>query len=192
MSLNNVEYIIVGLGNVGKEYEMTRHNVGFMVMDKLAEKYGFRFDKTKFNSYCTVTSISNKKILVMKPNTYMNRSGIAVIEAMQFYKIPIQNVIIVYDDTSLDVGKIRIRRSGSDGGHNGIKNIIYLAGANNFPRIKIGISNKPHPQYSLSDWVLGKFTADDMSHINSAVDVTCEAIENIISRGIDYAMNMYN
>ena len=137
-----VEYIIAGLGNPGAQYENTRHNAGFMTVDTLAAKHGFEIKRLKFKSLTADVTIAGKRCLVMKPSTFMNNSGEAIVEAMNFYKIPIENVIICYDDISLDPGKIRIRRKGSDGGHNGIKSIIYLTGSQDFPRIKVGVGQK--------------------------------------------------
>ena len=151
-----VEYIIAGLGNPGEKYEGTRHNAGFIVMDALAEKLGFEMKKLKFKSLCADVSVSGKHCLVMKPSTFMNNSGQAISEAMNYYKLDIEHVVIVYDDISLEPGKLRIRRKGSDGGHNGIKSIIYLTGEDTFPRIKMGVGKKPHPKYDLADWVLSR------------------------------------
>ena len=152
-----VEYIIAGLGNPGTDYENTRHNIGFMTVDTLCERYKLSCKKVKFKSLTCDAMIGGKRCLIMKPTTFMNKSGEAVTEAMSFYKIPPERTIIVYDDISLEPGKLRIRRKGSDGGHNGIKNIIYLSGKDTFPRIKMGVGAKPHPDYSLADWVLGHF-----------------------------------
>lgn len=164
-----IEYLIVGLGNPGKEYERTRHNCGYMALDYLAESVGASVKKLKFKSLVGECEIENKRCLLMKPTTYMNNSGIAVKEAMSFYKIPPEKVIIIFDDISLDVGKMRIKRKGSSGGQNGIKNIIYLIGSENFPRIKIGIGKKPHPDYDLKDWVLSRFNDKDIKSINEVL-----------------------
>lgn len=187
-----IEYIIVGLGNPGKEYENTRHNVGFMAVDMLAEKYGCRIDKLKFKSLCCDTVINSKRVLIMKPSTYMNLSGQAVTEAMQFYKIPIENVLVISDDISLDVGKLRCRRKGSDGGHNGLKNIIYLTGQNTFPRIKLGVGKKPNPEYNLADWVLSRFTDKELSELKNSLSAAVDAAELILQGKMDEAMNRHN
>ena len=150
-----VEYIIVGLGNPGAQYENTRHNAGFMTVDTLAAKYKFDIKKLKFKSLTGDVVIAGKRCLVMKPSTFMNNSGEAVVEAMNFYKIPIENVIVCYDDISLEPGKLRIRRKGSDGGHNGIKNIISHMGTDTFNRVKVGIGEKPNG-WDLADYVLAK------------------------------------
>ena len=144
-----VEYIIVGLGNPGTQYDGTRHNIGFMTVDALCDKYKLSCKKLRFKSLTCDAMIGGKRCLIMKPTTYMNNSGEAVVEAMQFYKIPPERTIIVFDDISLEPGRLRIRRKGSDGGHNGIKSIIYLSGSDAFPRIKMGVGAKPHPDYSL-------------------------------------------
>ena len=153
----SVEYIVVGLGNAGTKYEGTRHNAGFIALDHLSQQLGVKIDRIKFKSLVTTCTISDKKVLLMKPSTYMNNSGLAVTEAMNFYKIPPENVIVIFDDISLETGKMRIRRKGSDGGHNGIKNIIYLSGSDQFPRIKLGVGHKPE-KWDLADWVLSHFT----------------------------------
>lgn len=187
-----IEYIIVGLGNPGKEYENTRHNAGFLTIEKLCDKYNFKADRLKYKSLCGDTVISGKRCLVMKPSTYMNNSGQAVVEAMNFYKIPAENIIVIYDDISLEPSQLRIRRKGSDGGHNGIKNIIYLTGKDTFPRIKIGVGKKPHPKYDLADWVLSTFKKDEQPLMDEAFDKAVQAIELIVSGDIDKAMNNFN
>ncbi|MCI7766423.1 MAG: aminoacyl-tRNA hydrolase [Oscillospiraceae bacterium] len=187
-----VEYIIAGLGNPGAEYENTRHNAGFMTVDTLAEKHGFEIKRLKFKSLTADVSIAGKRCLVMKPSTFMNKSGEAIVEAMNFYKIPIENVIICYDDISLEPGKIRIRRKGSDGGHNGIKSIIYLTGSQDFPRVKIGVGQKPTKEYDLASWVLGNFPSEDIPKLHEATDNACAALEHIVKGDIDKAMNLFN
>lgn len=187
-----VEYIIVGLGNPGKEYEHTRHNAGFLTIEKLCEKYNFKADRLKYKSLCGDAVISGKRCLVIMPSTYMNNSGQAVVEAMNFYKIPIENILVIYDDISLEPSQLRIRRKGSDGGHNGIKNIIYLTGNDNFPRIKIGVGKKPHPKYNLADWVLSTFKKEEIPLMEEAFDKAVQAIEMIVGGDIDKAMNTFN
>lgn len=186
------EFIIVGLGNPGTKYMDTRHNAGFMAIDTLAEKYNADIKKIKFKSLCGNIVISGRNCLVMKPSTYMNNSGEAVVEAMNFYKIPIQNVIVVYDDISLAPSKLRIRRKGSDGGHNGIKSIIYLSGSDEFPRIKLGVGKKPHPDYNLADWVLSSFKADEIPLMKQSCQNACNCIELMVDGKTDKAMNQYN
>ncbi len=187
-----VEYIIVGLGNPGTEYENTRHNIGFMTMDTLCEKYNLNCKKLRFKSLTCDAVISGKRCLIMKPTTFMNNSGQAVTEAMSFYKIPPERTIVVYDDISLAPGKLRIRRKGSDGGHNGIKNIIYLSGKDTFPRIKMGVGAKPHPDYNLADWVLGHFSKEDGEALTKCFENAVSSIELIVDDKTDEAMNKFN
>lgn len=190
-SFGGVEFIVAGLGNPDRKYENTRHNAGFITADMLADKYDTRLDRIKFKSLCTTCTINDKKVLIMKPSTYMNNSGLAVKEAMSFFRIPPEKTLIIFDDISLDVGKLRIRRKGSDGGHNGIKNIIYLSGSDMFPRIKIGIGQKPE-KWQLADWVLSEFSSDEKKLLDEAAGKACSAAELIISGQTDKAMNLYN
>jgi PTH1 family peptidyl-tRNA hydrolase len=183
---------VVGLGNPDRKYENTRHNTGFMCLDKIAEKFGANVTRLKFKSLVGECTINGKKVLLMKPQTYMNNSGEAVVEAMNFYKIPSENVVLIFDDISLDVGKMRIRRKGSHGGQNGVKNIIYLSGKDTFPRIKVGIGKKPHPDYDLASWVLSKFTNDELKLIDKMGDNCCDAVGYIIDGKTDMAMNRFN
>lgn len=187
-----VEYLIAGLGNPGLQYEGTRHNAGYMVVDKLGEKLGFDIKRMKFKSLCGDVSIGGKHCVVLKPTTYMNNSGQAIAEAMNFYKLDIDHVIIVYDDISLEPGRLRIRRKGSDGGHNGIKSVIHLTGEDTFPRIKMGVGKKPHPKYDLADWVLGHFSDEDKDKMDKAAENACEALELMVSGKTDEAMNKFN
>ncbi|MGN0476710.1 MAG: aminoacyl-tRNA hydrolase [Ruminococcus sp.] len=189
---SSVEYMVVGLGNPDKKYENTRHNTGFICLDKVAEKFGANVNRIKFKSLVGECTIEGKKVLMMKPQTYMNNSGQAVVEAMNFYKIPAENVVLIFDDISLDVGKMRIRRKGSDGGQNGVKNIIYLSGKDTFPRIKVGIGKKPHPDYDLAKWVLSKFSSDEIKLIDQMADNCCEALPYILDGNVDKAMNLFN
>lgn len=184
-------YIVVGLGNPGSEYEHTRHNTGFMALDILAEKYNIKVDRLKFKSLCGVGTIGDRRVLLMKPSTYMNLSGQAVTEAMAFYKTPPERTLILSDDISLDTGKLRIRRKGSDGGHNGIKNIIYLSGSDQFPRIKIGVGAKP-AQWNLADWVLSHFSEQEIKNVEQACACVNEAVPLILQGDIDKAMNKFN
>ncbi len=190
-TIGGIEYIIAGLGNPDRKYENTRHNAGFITVDALADKYGVRLDRIKYKSLCASVIINDKKVLLMKPSTYMNNSGLAVKEAMSFFKVPPEKTLIIFDDISLDVGKLRIRRKGSDGGHNGIKNIIYLSGSDQFPRIKIGVGKKPE-KWDLADWVLSSFTESEGKLLNEAVDNACDAAQLIINGQTDKAMNLYN
>ena len=188
----NVEYLIVGLGNIGTQYEGTRHNAGFMAVDRLASKHKFDIKKIKYKSLCGEVMISGKRCLVIKPTTFMNLSGQAVVEAMEFYKIPSEKVIVLYDDISLPISKLRVRRKGSDGGHNGIKNIIYLTGKDDFPRVKIGVGEKPNPAMDLADWVLSRFKKEEYEELSPALDNAVSCVELIVSGKIDEAMNKYN
>ena len=189
---NSIEYIIVGLGNPGRQYENTRHNAGFIALDYIAEELGVKVNRIKFKSTVGEARIGGKRCLLMKPSTFMNLSGQAVTEAMRFYKIPPERVIVLSDDISLDVGVIRIRRKGSDGGQKGLQNIIYLSGSDRFPRVKIGIGKKPHPDYELKDWVLSRFTDKDQKLIAERLPDVMGAVEWIVRGDIDKAMNLYN
>ena len=186
------DFLVVGLGNPGLQYEKTRHNVGFMSADLLMKKAGGEFTKHKMDAHFGECEIGKKRILVMKPQTFMNNSGTAVSAVSKFYKIPEDKIIIISDDISLDVGKIRIRRKGSHGGHNGLKDIFQLLGTDSIMRVKIGVGAKPHPDYDLADWVLGKFPKEDEENLSTALDSSVKATEEIIKRGIDSAMNKYS
>lgn len=187
-----VEYIIAGLGNPGIQYQDTRHNAGFMAIDTIAKKFNADVKKIRFKSLCGECIIGGKKCLLMKPTTYMNNSGEAVVEAMNFYKVPIEKLIVIYDDISLEPSKLRIRNKGSDGGHNGIKSIIYLTGANTFPRIKIGVGKKPHPDFNLADWVLSNFKADEIPLIREACENAASSVELMTAGKTSEAMNKFN
>lgn len=189
---SSYDYIIAGLGNPGGKYEMTRHNAGFLAMDLLAIEDGFDIKKLKHHALVADAEINGKRCLVMKPQTMMNNSGEAIGEAARFYKIPPENVIIVYDDISLDIGQTRIRRKGSAGGHNGIKSIIAHLGSENFPRVKVGVGKKPDPEYDLVSWVLGRFPKDKESDLKSALENSTKAVRLIVGDEIDKAMNLYN
>lgn len=186
-----VEFLIVGLGNPGRQYENTRHNAGFITLDVIAEKAGARVDRIKFKGLCGEGMLGGKKVLFLKPSTFMNLSGQSVQEAMSFYKLPPEKVLVIFDDISLDPGKLRIRRKGSDGGHNGIKNIIYLSGKDTFPRIKMGVGKKPNPGWALADWVLSRFTEDEQKALLDAAGKAASAAELIVQGNIDKAMNLY-
>ena len=189
---NSIEYLIVGLGNPGRQYEGTRHNVGFISLDYIAGELGVKVNRIKFKSTVGEARISGKRCLLMKPSTFMNLSGQAVTEAMRFYKIPPERTLIIFDDISLDAGTMRVRRKGSDGGHNGMKNIIYLSGSDAFPRIKVGVGKKPHPDYDLKDWVLSRFSSQDAKLITDLLPNIKSAAELIIAGNIDEAMNRFN
>lgn len=185
-------WLLVCLGNPGDKYENTRHNVGFMVADEVAERQRAPIQKVKFKALTNVLTISGEKVLVMKPTTYMNLSGEAVRQAVDFYKVAPDHVLVISDDTSLAVGRLRIRKGGSAGGHNGLKSIIQHLGSDQFPRIKVGVGEKPHPDYDLADWVLGKFVGEDKKTIDTAVKRAADAVECIIADGCDKAMNRFN
>lgn len=191
-SNNSIEYLIVGLGNPDRKYENTRHNAGYLMLDYIADKCVVRVNRIKFKSTVGEARLGSHRVLLMKPSTYMNNSGQAVVEAMNFYKIPAENVIVLLDDINLDVGKMRIRSKGSDGGQNGMKNIIYLSGSDKFPRIKIGIGKKPNPEYDLAAWVLSKFTKDDFKKLEAVAENTYDSVELIMDGKISEAMNRYN
>lgn len=187
-----VEWIVVGLGNPGKQYESTRHNMGFLAADGLADREGFRFSKLRFKAWTAQWEHRGSKILVMKPQTYMNLSGEAVGEAARFYKVPPQRVLVISDDIALPAGKLRIRPSGSAGGHNGLKSIIRHLGSDQFPRIKVGVGIPQQEGFDTVDWVIGKPRGEDEKAIVAALDKAVEAIPYLIERGVSEAMNKFN
>lgn len=187
-----ITHIVAGLGNIGKEYEKTRHNAGFMAIDALAEKCGVRIDRVKFHALTSEATIGGVRVLLMKPTTYMNNSGVAISEAASFYKIAPENVIVLHDEISFDVGVMRIRRRGSAGGHNGLKSIIAHLGSDAFPRIKIGVGKKPSPEYDLVDFVLGKFSQDDLAKLSEQNSSVISSVELMLAGKIDEAMNSYS
>lgn len=187
-----VSFIVVGLGNIGKQYELTRHNAGFIAIDYIAEKYSARIDRVKFHATVGEANIGGVRVLLMKPTTLMNNSGIAVGEAAAFYKIPPQRVLVLHDEISFDPGMIRIRRKGSAGGHNGLKSIIQRLPGEEFPRIKIGVGRKPNPEYDLADWVLGKMPEAELKTLRDRLPDIASATEMIIKGDIDGAMAKYS
>ena len=191
-SSGGASWLIVGLGNPGEKYENTRHNVGFQVVDELAERQNAPVQKLKFKALTNLLTISGEKVLVMKPVTYMNLSGEAVRPAADFYKIPPERILVISDDTALDPGKLRIRTKGSAGGHNGLKSIIQHLGTDQFPRVRVGVGQKPHPDYDLADWVLGKFQGEAKKVMDEAVKRAADAVECILKEGADRAMNRFN
>ena len=187
-----VTWLLVCLGNPGDQYENTRHNVGWMVADEVADRQNVPIQRLKFKALTNILTISGEKVLVMKPVTYMNLSGEAVRPAADFYKVPPEHILVVSDDTALAVGRLRIRKSGSAGGHNGLKNIIQQLGTDQFPRLRVGVGEKPHPDYDLADWVLGRFTGEDKKAIDASVRRAADAVECILKDGLDRAMNKFN
>ena len=187
-----VAWLIVGLGNPGDKYEGTRHNAGFMVADELGERGRFPIQRLKYRALTNTAEIGGQGALVMKPVTYMNLSGEAVGEAARFYKIAPDHVLVISDDVDLPLGKLRIRTGGSAGGHNGLKNIIQHLGSDQFPRLKVGVGGKPHPDYDMADWVLSKFQGGDKKLMDETVKRAADAVECLLRDGPQKAMNRYN
>ncbi len=187
-----VSWLIVGLGNPGDKYDGTRHNAGFLAVDALADKGQFRISRVKFKSLTAQGSVGGQGALVMKPTTYMNLSGEAVGEAARFYHIPPANVLVISDDVDLPLGKLRLRTGGSAGGHNGLKSIIQHLGTDQFPRIKIGVGGKPHPDYDMADWVLGRLQGEDRRVLDEAAERAAEAAACLLKDGPQKAMNRFN
>ncbi|MDD4125368.1 MAG: aminoacyl-tRNA hydrolase [Eubacteriales bacterium] len=187
-----IDFIIVGLGNIGTQYVKTRHNTGFNAVDYIGGRAGIEIKRLKHMSKTGTGIIAGKKTLIMKPQTYMNNSGEAVADAARFYKLNAENILVIFDDASLDVGKLRIRRSGSDGGHNGIKSIVEHLGTESFPRIKIGVGLKPRDDYDLADWVLSDLTVGDRNAIAEKYDAVFDSVSLIINGDIEKAMQLYN
>jgi len=184
-------YVIAGLGNPGKKYHYTRHNVGFLVVDILAEKYNISVTQIKHKALIGTGTIEDKKIILVKPQTYMNNSGESLIEVVEWYKVPLEQLIVIYDDMDLPLGKLRIRAKGSSGTHNGMKSVIYHLQSENFPRIRVGIDKKPE-ELDTIDYVLGKFTEDEKKVVFDSLVRAAEAAVTIITSGINEAMNMFN
>lgn len=187
-----IEFLIVGLGNPGKNYEFTRHNAGFLTLDHIASELDTEINNLKNNALVADVVINNHRCLLVKPQTFMNNSGTAVRDIAKFYKIPPEKIVVIFDDISLPCGKLRIRRKGTDGGHNGIKSIIYHLNSDQFPRIKIGVGAKPNPEYDLADWVLSKFGKDDTELLKAAITKATEVLPFILDGEIDKAMNKAN
>lgn len=185
-------YLIAGLGNPGREYDMTRHNIGFAAVDYMAEQYRIKLNKLKFKAVYGEVSIGNEKVYLVKPQTYMNLSGESISEFWRFFKIPIENIIIINDDIDIPAGTLRIRKKGSAGTHNGLKSIIYHLRADHFPRIRIGVGAPPNKDYALADYVLGRFSKDEIPIMEQAIIRAAEAAEMMITDGADKAMNMFN
>ena len=187
-----VSWIIVFLGNPGAKYAGSRHNVGFMTAEVLEKRLHTRIDRLRFKALTAQAELGGEKVFLMKPQTYMNLSGEAVQPAAAFYKVPPERVVVVSDDVSLPVGKLRIRQKGSAGGHNGLKNIISRLGTDAFPRVKVGVGSPEHPDYEMADWVLSGFRGKDAEEIAAAVEKAADALECIIADGADKAMNRFN
>lgn len=189
---SSVDWLIVGLGNPGRQYERTRHNCGFRVLDTLGEKLSCRMDKAKFQGLYGTCTYQGQKLILLKPQTYMNLSGVSAGQMARFYKLPPERVIVVSDDISLEPGRMRVRANGSAGGHNGLKNLIAQLGSQNFPRVKIGVGAKPHPDYELMNWVLGEFSAQDEKALDPVWDKGAQAVLTIVTDGVEKAANRFN
>jgi len=186
------DWMIVGLGNPGKEYEFTRHNVGFRATDLLAGLLKTKIDRLKFKALTRMVTVDGKKVLLVQPQTYMNASGAAVGALASYYKVKPERILVIFDDISLPVGRLRIRRDGSAGGHNGIKSLIQSLGSDQFPRIKVGVGAKPHPDYDLADWVLSKFTSQEEKDLAPALENAAKAALLIMEQGTEKASSAYN
>lgn len=186
------DWIVVGLGNPGDNYARTRHNAGFRAVDRLAAMLNVKIDRAKFRGLTAQAVWHGQKLLLVKPQTFMNESGLSVMDAARFYKLPPERVIVLFDDISLPVGRLRVRADGSAGGHNGIKSIIGCLNSQSFPRVKIGVGQKPHPDYDLADWVLSNFTKDEDAHIERAVGAAAEAALTVIAQGVPDAAAKFN
>ena len=188
----NETWLIVGLGNPGKEYERTRHNAGFRALDILADKLGCKIDKSKFQGIYGQANYGGKKLMLLKPLTYMNLSGRSVLQLSAYFNIPPQRIIVMFDDISLEPGRLRVRADGSAGGHNGIKSIIQEVGSQAFPRVKIGVGAKPNPEYNLADWVLSTFSAQEEKALAVALSNAADAALSVIDKGVPETANRFN
>ncbi len=191
-SKGGAEWIVAFLGNPGLKYNGTRHNAGFMTADAMEKKLGVSINKMRFKSLTQTVELGSHKVLLMKPQTYMNLSGDAIAQAAKFYKVPPERVIVVSDETALPIGRLRIRRGGSAGGHNGLKSIIARLGTDQFPRIRLGVGAPPHPDYDMADWVLAAFRGQDAADMETAAKKAADAVECYITEGAERAMNKYN
>ena len=191
-SRGGVSWIVVFLGNPGPKYRDTRHNAGFMAADAMEKKLGVSINKLRFKALTAQATLGGEKVLLLKPQTYMNLSGESVSPAAAFYKVPPEHIIVVSDEVSLRIGKLRIRKSGSAGGHNGLKNIIAMLGTDAFPRIRMGVGAPPHADYDMADWVLSSFKNQDADDMRSLAVRVCDAVECYIAEGPDRAMNKFN
>lgn len=186
------DWLVVGLGNPGENYARTRHNIGFRAVDRLAGQLGAKIDRAKFRGLYGQASFKGLKLILLKPQTFMNNSGLSVLDAARFYKLPAERVIVLFDDISLDVGRLRVRAEGSAGGHNGIKSIIGGLNSQSFPRVKIGVGAKPHPDYALADWVLSNFTKDEEKLLAPVIEDAASAALELIENGVQAAASKYN
>lgn len=187
-----VTWLIVGLGNPGDKYKMTRHNAGFLTLDYLAEQYGARIDRAKFHALCGEANIGKHRVLLLKPQTFMNASGLAVQEAAAFYKLSPDHVLVISDDIAQDVGKMRIRKKGSAGGQKGLNDIITCMGTDAIPRLRMGVGQKPHPDYELADWVLSEFRGEEREKLFSTFPTAKLGIEKLLDGDLDTAMQICN
>lgn len=185
-------WLVVGLGNPGSKYESTRHNMGFLAVDKLADNERFKFSKLRFKAWTATAELGGEKVLVMKPQTYMNLSGESVGQAARFYKIPPEHVLVISDDISLPIGKLRIRAGGSAGGHNGLKSLIQHLGSDRFPRIKVGVGMPENADYDIADWVTGRPMGEEQKPLMEALDKAVAAVPVVIRDGVDKAQNKFN
>ena len=191
-SAGGVEWLLVCLGNYGKRYENTRHNIGFLAAERLIEKNSLKCNRLRFRALTEIIDFGGARVLLMMPQTYMNLSGEAAGEAARFYKVPPERVLVISDDVSLPLGKLRVRASGSAGGHNGLKNIIAHLGTDRFPRVKVGVGTPSDPERDMVDWVVGGFSADERKVIDAALDRALDAAECVIAKGVAEAQNQYN
>ena len=189
---SSISWLIVGLGNPGREYEKTRHNVGFRVAELLAERAGVKIDRAKFRALTRQAEVGGCRVLLVKPQTFMNLSGEAVFLAGQFYKLPPERIVLVFDDVSLPLGRVRVRESGSAGGHNGVKSVLAQLGSDRVPRVKVGVGEKPHPDMDLADWVLSRFTPAEEKTVAEAAERAADAVEALISQGVPAAAAKFN
>ena len=187
-----ISHLVVGLGNPGKQYSLTRHNAGFLCMDRVCDRYGCPTDRGKFNALVGEATIAGARVLLMRPQTYMNASGEAVAAAARFYKIEPDHIIVCSDDVSLDVGGMRVRGKGSDGGQRGLRSIIDELGTDQFPRIRFGVGKKPHPDYDMKDWVLSTFSPSELEKLRALFPIACDGIEHLIRGDLDAAMQTCN
>jgi len=187
-----ISWIAVFLGNPGLRYEYTRHNAGFMAADIIAKEMGIKINRVKFNALTAIVTLGGQQVLILKPQTYMNLSGGSVKQAMKFYKLPIERVVVISDEVSLPAGKLRVRRNGSAGGHNGLKDIIAKCGSINFPRIRIGVGAPPHEEYDMADWVLSKLSTEERQLLSDTALKAAAALELIMMSGVEDAMAKFN